>query len=78
MSWEESEFHAELSWCPECQAPSNSEYAHVRYCDQHAPVADGESDRLLDAPAYIERGEAGGDSNTAVCAFFHRATKEIV
>lgn len=39
----------------------------------HLPTADGISDRLANETSeYIARGEAGGDSNAAVCNFIHR------
>lgn len=76
MGWDETEFHAELSWCPDCQSPTNDKYTHVRYCDMHMPTSSGALDRIVDDPTYITRGEAGGESNRAVCAFFH-TIKEI-
>ena len=70
---EETEMFDELGWCPECQSPPRSDYAHVRYCDQHMPAASGVADHVVDTDSYyISRGEAGGDSNAIVCEFLHR------
>lgn len=71
MSWDETETFNELSWCPECQAPTNAEYAHVQYCQRHMPHSNGVDDDAVMEQEYIARGEAGGDSNRAVCAFLH-------
>lgn len=73
----ESEFIGELSWCPECQSPPTHDYAHVRYCDQHALARDGASDRLVEDTGYITRSYAGGVNNTAVCAFFYRTKGDL-
>ena len=72
---EETEMYKELSWCPECQSPPSSDFAHVLYCDQHMPGTGGVIDHVVGEPEYIARGEAGGESNAAVCAFFHRRPK---
>lgn len=68
----ETEHFNELSWCPECQAPSNSDYAHVRYCDMHLPIQEGESDRLVeDSGAHIFNNE-GGENGVVWCNWIHR------
>jgi hypothetical protein len=67
----------ELSWCPECQSPPTSDYAHVLYCDMHRPVSiPGVLDRvIIDGGEYIFQGE-GGDGNSALLDFLHRGKKE--
>lgn len=72
---DETEFFHEIAWCPDCQSPPTSDYAHVQYCNLHEQDATGSSDRLI-ANDYIARGEAGGEDNRAVCAFLHRDRKE--
>jgi hypothetical protein len=63
---------AELGWCPDCQSPPTSDYAHVHYCSLHFPTTHGESDRLVgNESAYIISGE-GGDGTQALCNFIHR------
>lgn len=69
---DESPYHHELSWCPECQSPPNSDFAHLQYCQRHMPVSHGELDRLVDNSDYIASGDAGGESNKQFCDLFHR------
>ena len=52
------------TWCPECGGPIKDEKAAMAYCIMHQPS--------LPMGHVGFHGEAGGDSNKAICDFLHR------
>ena len=68
---ESNEYVPELSWCPECQSPPTSDFAHVQYCDVHRTLAPGLMDHVMNMD-FIIQGDAGGAANQAFCDLLHR------
>ena len=68
---ETNEYMPELSWCPECQSPPCSDFAHVQYCDLHREYSAGTADHMM-TNEYIVQGDAGGPANQAFCDMLHR------
>lgn len=49
------------------------EILDVRWCESHAPLREGDCDRLINQYAYLSgSGEVGGEENKKWCEFFHR------
>lgn len=72
---EDTPYISELAWCPDCQSPPSSDFAHVAYCTTHMPVSEGAVDRLIDNREYIFQGE-GGDGTHTLVNFIHRDRQE--
>lgn len=75
MSDEDNVHITELGWCPDCQSPPKSDFAHVSYCVTHMPQQTGSMDRLVESPEYIFVADAG-DGTHALANFIHRGRKE--
>lgn len=64
------------AWCPGCEpgADASAEILDVQYCYAHPPAREGAADADVPiADVYLSGStEAGGDSNRAWCALFHR------
>lgn len=71
MSDEDNPYISELGWCPDCQSPPKSDFAHVAYCVSHMPPQSGALDRLVDSSEYIFQSDAGEGSH-ALVEFIHR------
>lgn len=69
----ETEHFGELEWCPDCQSPPSSDFAHLKYCKTHMPTTGGSIDRVVDTSQYLSGGGEAGDVNNRLwCDLLHR------
>ena len=67
-----------IVWCQGCgPEPStrDGEVMEHRSCVYHAPILAGADDAGMRVGESITYDEAGGASNRAACAFFHRSRR---
>jgi hypothetical protein len=75
MSWEETPPEIPTR-CPSCAPELEADTYVIAYCLSHSPSLDGIADQqaspIVGTDWISGSAEAGGDTNRAACAFFHR------